>query len=334
MEINKIIIWGHLLHSHTHSYIHNGYYVAFKEMGYDTHWFDDNSDISNFDFSNSLFITEQQVDNKIPKRKDCLYFVHFLEKHKYPGVNISNLIDLRCTFRDMNRACGREYQKDRKNPGNLIFTPLNKKKFEYYSIINNQLTYYTMWAADLLPKQIEYNINNISDIQKKKTHNIYFVGSLMNIWCKFKQICNVNKIPFFDCGAKWIRGPIGHQLSKSDALSIEMNEDLIQKSYIAPALQSKEQVYEEYIPCRIFKNISYGKMGITNNKKVYELFDKKIIYDPNIVNLINKSILFEKNPDTKVITELMKYVKNNHTYVQRIESLKIFINKHTSFTIM
>ena len=55
MKINKIIIWGHPLHSHTHSYIHNGFFIAFKELGYDTYWFHDNMNIdSSFDFSNSL----------------------------------------------------------------------------------------------------------------------------------------------------------------------------------------------------------------------------------------------------------------------------------------
>ena len=85
MDVNNIIIWGHKLHSHTHSYIHNAFFIAFKKLGYDTYWFDDNDDTSNFDFSNSLFITEHQVDNKIPKRKDCLYFVHFVDPgHHHP----------------------------------------------------------------------------------------------------------------------------------------------------------------------------------------------------------------------------------------------------------
>ena len=323
MQINKIVIWGHILHSHTHSYIHNGFYIAFKELGYNTYWFDDNSDVENFDFSNTLFITEHQVDNKIPKKNDCLYFVHFLEKHKYPGVDSSNLIDLQCTFRDMNR------EKVKNN--NIIFTPLNENNFEYYSYVNNQLTYYTMWATDLFPKQIEYNINNINDIQKKRTNKIYFVGSIVNIWAQFKYLCDYYNISFCNCGAKWIPGGT---LSKIDALSIKDNEDLIQKSLIAPALQSEEQVKEHYIPCRIFKNISYGKMGITNSEKVYELFNKKIIYDCNINNLIIKSINFEKNPDTNLIKELMIYVKNNHTYIQRIEAIKLFINSHTNFTII
>ena len=54
IQIKKVIVWGHPLHSHTHSYIHNAFYTAFKELGYETHWFHDNMNTDHVDFSNSL----------------------------------------------------------------------------------------------------------------------------------------------------------------------------------------------------------------------------------------------------------------------------------------
>ena len=105
----------------------------------------------------------------------------------------------------------------------------------------------------------------------------------------------------------------------------------MQQSIIAPAFQDVKQINDHYIPCRIFKNISYGRMGITNNFKVYELFDKKIIYDKNINIAIKKGIEFENNYDKNKIIELMTYVKNNHTYIQRIKTMKDFINRKTEF---
>jgi hypothetical protein len=33
-EIKQIVIWGHKLHTHTHSYIHNAFFRAFQKMGY------------------------------------------------------------------------------------------------------------------------------------------------------------------------------------------------------------------------------------------------------------------------------------------------------------
>jgi len=325
MKINKIIIWGHPLHSHTHSYIHNGFFIAFKELGYDTYWFHDNMNIdSSFDFSNSLFITEHQVDNKIPKKNDCLYFVHFLKKHKYPGVNDSNLIDLKCSFRDMKRE-----KENKENDPNLLFTPITDKKIEFYSNINNQLTYFILWATDLLPRQIMDNINNISTIINNRTNNIFFIGQLTNNWNQLKQLCQCNNIPFVKYGATFNN-------KDPRALSIEDNQKFIQQSFISPALQDELQIKEDYVPCRIFKNISYGRMGITNNPFVYNLFDKKILFDSNINNLFEKSINFEKNYDSNsndTVISNMKYVMDNHTYIQRIESLKLFINTNTIFNI-
>ena len=90
------------MHSHTHSYIHNAYVVAFKYLGFDTFWFDDKDDVSKFDFTNSLFITEHQVDNHIPKRDDCLYFVHRIkDPEKYNILPPENVIELAVAFRDM-----------------------------------------------------------------------------------------------------------------------------------------------------------------------------------------------------------------------------------------
>jgi hypothetical protein len=109
--------------------------------------------------------------------------------------------------------------------------------------------------------------------------------------------------------------------------SIEENMKLIQESIIAPALQTEWQIEKNYIPCRIFKNISYGKMGITNSEAVYELFNKKIIYSSNIDELVKKSLEFNKNKDRfNIIKELMIEVRDNHTYINRINFILGFLN--------
>ena len=102
--------------------------------------------------------------------------------------------------------------------------------------------------------------------------------------------------------------------------SFQENMQLIQESIIAPALQSGWQIANEYIPCRIFKNISYGKMGITNNKAVNKLFNNKLIYSENIEELIEQGLEFEKRNDKFYkIKELMIEIRDNHTYINRIQ---------------
>ena len=52
----KIVIWGHKLHSHTHSYIHYGYWRAADYLGHEVYWYDDKDAVHDVDFSNSIFI--------------------------------------------------------------------------------------------------------------------------------------------------------------------------------------------------------------------------------------------------------------------------------------
>ena len=68
MNFNKVIIWGFPLHTHTHSYIHGGWYKAFQHLGYETHWFHDGSHPtvdSDFDYGNYLFINQLTNKTKI-----------------------------------------------------------------------------------------------------------------------------------------------------------------------------------------------------------------------------------------------------------------------------
>lgn len=318
IQIKQVIIWGHPLHSHTHSYIHNAFYIAFKHLGYDTHWFHDNMDTGEFDFSNSLFITEHQVDKQIPKRNDCLYFVHFLEQDNYKDIDNKCLIDLKCAFRDMKR--------DTVKYPDTVFSPITSKQFEFSSNINSQLTYYTLWGTDLLPGEINENIGKLSEIKKQRTPNMYFVGHMTEPWMKLHSICVTRGIPFTKYGATF-------NVYNPRNADVKQNEEMIQKSLIAPAFQELRQIRDNYIPCRIFKNISYGRMGITNNPMVYNMFHKKIIYDQDILNAVKKGLHFEENYNDELMKQLMVYVRDNHTYIQRIESMKIFINKHCEFIL-
>lgn len=86
LPIKKVVIWGHKLHSGTHYYIHWGFHRAFKALGYEIFWFDEKDNIKNIDFSHSLFLTEGQVDNNMPIRKDCFYILHNCKPEKYTSV--------------------------------------------------------------------------------------------------------------------------------------------------------------------------------------------------------------------------------------------------------
>ncbi len=79
----KVVLWGHKLHSHTHSWIHWAFYRAFEHLGYDVLWLDNSDNIKGIDFSDSLFITEGQVDHNMPLREDGRYILHNCDSKRY-----------------------------------------------------------------------------------------------------------------------------------------------------------------------------------------------------------------------------------------------------------
>lgn len=299
LSFDKVILWGHKLHSHTHSFIHWGFYRAFSHLGYKTYWFDKDDNTDSFDFSNSLFITEAQADTNIPLRNDCFYVLHNCDKAKYDDlINKNKCIFLQVYTHDV-------LERNVTLVENLIFTDIKER------------TIYMPWATDLLPHEIEAIKIQIQTDPPIKTDSIYWLGSVGG--GKFGNdtelepllnACKRKKINFTNIYCK---------------ATMEENIRLIQKSIIAPAIVGAWQKEKGYIPCRIFKNISYGQMGATNSKTVYDLFEGKIIYESDTEKLFEKAYNWSKNPNPNQLFELMDLVKEKHTYINRIEHLLNFL---------
>ena len=65
-------------------------------------------------------------------------------------------------------------------------------------------------------------------------------------------------------------------------------------------------------------------MGITNSKHVYELLDKKVIYNTDETKLFHDAIKEINN--VELIKQQMKIVREKHTYINRINDLLEVVN--------
>lgn len=297
LPFNKVVIWGHKLHSHTHSYIHYAFYRTFKHLGYDVHWFDNNDNVSQFDFSRSLFITEGTIDQKIPLRSDCFYWLHNCESTKYKPLYATG-----------HAIIFQVYTHDCK--------PRDLKVMEPFILYNVQeRVLYMPWGTDLLPHEIDAIKRTVSLNRPDKS--VYLIGSYQHgdfdntrAWGGIQRACADRGIKF----------------QQRQNLSPEQNIHLIQQSYIAPAIQGDWQCRQGYIPCRIFKNISYGQFGVTNSKTVYELFGGNILYNENTYQLLIDAEKYIKHATIEDLYKQMDFVRDNHTYINRINCLLNFAN--------
>lgn len=294
--MKKFIAWGVKLHSHTHSYIHVAYCKAFKYLGYDVYHFDDNDDISSFNFSNSIFLTIGGFDKKIPLIKDAKYILHNCELEKYKNLNH---IIIQVYTNDIEEGCERYLNEDIEKLDYLI----------YYSKKNNTL--YQPWATDLLPYEIDIEYNHISN---KKC---IWVGS---IWGGYHgNITEINK--FINSCKKYNYEFINYNPGQC---SFEKNKELVLSAEIAPSINGEWQKNKHYIPCRIFKNISYGKVGITNNLAVKNLLEDNVIFSESD-QLMDSYLSYDMNKLKKIFNNSCNLVKEKHTYIDRINSILKFI---------
>lgn len=295
----KVVLWGHKLHSHTHSYIHNGFYRGFSHLGYPVYWFDDQDHVTDFDFANTLFITEGQVDANIPLREDCIYILHNPRSLKYQQLNPKHIITLQVYTDSV-----------------LNYPHLTKVAPCIYHDVPGRC-FYMPWATDLLPHEIDAIKMKLPSLHRQQY--IWWVGTVgegkfgnKSELDPFIKACQENGIAFNHNG--------------SCQISLEDNIDMTNSSYLAPAIVGAWQKEVGYIPCRIFKNISYGCLGVTNSLRVYELFEGKIVYNPDTYQLfydaqerLNKLTLAE-------LYDLMDFVKTKHTYLNRIQTMLDFID--------
>jgi hypothetical protein len=299
-SFRQVVIWGHKLHSHTHSYIHERFFRAFQHLGYPTYWFDNKDDVSNFDFSHTLFLTEGQVDQKIPLRDDCLYILHNCSKDRYLHLfEKSRCISLQV------------YTDDLLSRTNLI----QAETCIYYNLEGKVI--YMPWASDLLPHEIEEMKMRLPSIRKQRF--FYWMGTMsegtfgnMDQLSPFIRACRENGVRFVP-NSPWTKGLDREALLKRTT-----------EGFLAPAIVGKWQEEHGYIPCRIFINIAAGQLGMTNSRRVYELFDQKIVYNSDTYQLFYDGQERLKTWSLEDQYALMDVVKNKHTYLNRIESILNF----------
>ena len=317
MKYSKVIIWGHPLYSHTHSYVHDAYHRAFKSMGYDVYWFHDDDYPEDFDYTNCLFIGEGFADKKIPINDSSCYLIMYCPSPiKYEGVE--RYIDVRMTAVDFKDHI-QEYSVDKSIMTKLgpacYFDPKTSGKVR---VKNDYVDYemddydklYISWATNLLPDEFEEE-----DIYLERKNMIYYSGTISNQgvcenysnWHPFILECHRNNIGF-DLNDPWT-----NPLSMGDVIV------RTQQSILGVDIRGPRHLQQGLLTCRVFKNMSYGHLGLTNSKVVYEELEGNCVYSEDTCKLFHDGM---KNRDNySLIKSGMQYVKENHTYINRINSI-------------
>ena len=319
LKYNKVVIWGYPLYSHTASYGWEAYNKAFKHLGYEVHWFHDDDFPEDFDFSNTMFLCEGFADKKLPLNDTSCYFVWYCpDPSKYINAGVKRFVDVRMpcnnhkdhihdyTFKDLDTT--------QVGPSAWVEKTSNSKvtvKNDYVDYeIDDFTRLYINWASNLVPDEIKEE-----DIYLTRENKIYFLGNLSH-----EGVCENASVfgPVIRECARMQMDFVWNNPWKSP-ITTEQLIAITKRSLIGMELRGPEHVRTDMVPERIFKNISYGHLGMSNSKAVLNALDGNLIYNEDPVTLFHEVLAQRKNWD--MAKAALLFVKENHTYVNRIKSL-------------
>jgi len=298
--IKKVVIWGYPPDTHTHSYIHLGFAKAFSEMDYDVVWYDDSPEYSNENLQDSIVITEHNCCKYMPFEKTSKYFIHniedgFYKQNKFDQENVYNLLVYHENY-NWNE---------------------NISKLNDFSWFDNETnTVVIMWASDLTPSEIDEQVEVLFDSTK---NNVNYIGSIAYEYSKdLIETVKSNNKKFINYG-----GYTGTR-SKTTTSGFTSNDEMMEltkESYLNFDIRPKCHLDNGYVPCRIFKTMSYGCWVGSNSEKISKFFGDRITVNSNLTDLYYQTEQDSKNTTKQILRDNMNYVKQHHTYINRVESI-------------
>jgi hypothetical protein len=288
-KYNKFIIWGLRSKAHTHRYIHSHFYTTLKKLGTSVVWVDDEKIYKDIIEKNDIVISVNVAGYNLPLKKDVYYCLHNFDNTIYNKIRPSHNIRLQV------------YTNDAENLG---------EKWDKVTIFDKQnRTLYQPWGTNLLP-------NEFKDVVfHTRIPFVFWIGS---IWNNELNQGNTRELKSLKNILKKYNIQLIHLQNIPDWLHIV----LVRSSRIAPAISGQWQVDHNYLPCRMFKNISYGQLGISNVKKFSDLFEECSIKGNNIEELIEKSLRLDPKKHKEIVLKQQEVTKK-HTYLNNLINILI-----------
>ncbi len=286
----KIVIWGFPYGKHTHSWIHFAFHRAFQYLEYDVIWVENK--IENLPSKNQkiIFITANWDDNILLQNQSDNWIIF---DHSYIQKQTKNLIPFWVQAFSF-----------------ASYKPVTTEEYRHYLEIPK-----IFWATDLLPNEIQFH-----PYHYKNTKDVRFIGSW---WFDNWQALEQARIWSLLNGKHWDQQWKHIFLRYKKFVPEDTIAELSREAYLTLSIQWKPQCETWYIPCRLFKNISYSVLGLSNNLFVANVFDEdEVLIDRDVSVLLDKAAKVVKDKKVDEYTrKAINKVKTEHTYINRIEQL-------------
>lgn len=300
-KTKRLVVWGLRNKYHTHRHIHQSFYKNAKKLRMDVVWMEDDpinqKHIRPGDIIIAAEVVGKMVSEKtkpehyyLPIRDDVFYCLH---NYKY------NLFTHKL---NKNRYINLQFFSDE-----YTFS----EKADYWGPVTifdiETQTLYQPWGTDLLKEEFKKPVFN-------RNKFVFWIGSIWNDSLNRGNLEAISELQ------------IALEKNKLKFIRLRFIPDFLNIFFIrlarlAPAIAGRHQVKVNYLPCRTFKNISYGQIGITNVPKFKELLGKYAISGDTIEELIESALALDEESYKKLVIEQQNIV-SRHTYKESIANIE------------
>lgn len=165
---------------------------------------------------------------------------------------------------------------------------------------------YQPWGTDLMPDEFYPPIYN------GESKMAAFVGS---VWDGHGQ-GNVDAIRELQVALERHGLEFVHRAGVDDST----NAELVRASRIAPAVTGQWQVQHEYLPCRVWKNVSYGALAVTN----VPTFRQLIGWEPHggIAEIVESALALDEDDYLYLVRQQQEIVARDYTYANSLATIE------------
>ena len=120
--------------------------------------------------------------------------------------------------------------------------------------------------------------------------------------------------------AQQVHSMLNINVGVSRGVSRDNSITALRASRHAPALVGQWQCDYKYVPCRIFKNISYGQPTFSNSEVIKQISGDSF-FEPDCAKLAIMTEHYLMNRNLDLEKQIIETVKNEHTYINRCQNI-------------
>jgi hypothetical protein len=277
------VIWGLRTQRHTHRYIHHHFHRTLEKLGLPVLWVEDSARNAGSISGDDLVISVGTAGTHLPIVADAYYCLHNFEGSFHERIASNHNIRLQVYT----------------NGASLLAEKWDTATFFH----RPTRTLFQPWGTDLFAEEFE----------KPTFRRWPFVFWIGTVWDNSLHQGNRREINRLKAALK----PHGLRFVALRHIPDRINVFAVRHSRIAPAIGGQWQVENGYLPCRMFKNISYGQLGMSNISEFHEILGDSGLLGNDIGDLVEKALALSESEYKQRVLEQQAHIVN-HTYVNKL----------------